>query len=61
MTPTRQMLFDSMNQCVRMGRKHQKTDVERAMKELAKLAVLSDTLKMVTEFENKLVGDMDID
>ena len=50
-----------MNACLKAGRRYQTSDPHRAMDELEKVAVLSDILKLVTNFENKLVSDLDID
>ena len=50
-----------MNASLKAGRKYQTSDPPRAIDELEKLAVLSDILKLVTQFENKLVNDLDID
>jgi hypothetical protein len=61
MSPGRQVVLDAMSLCLKAGRRHQTDDPHRAIKELEKLAVLSDILKSVTNFEMKLVSDMDVD
>ena len=61
MSHSRQTLFNYMNASLKAGRKYQTSDPPRAIDELEKLAVLSDILKLVTQFENKLVNDLDID
>ena len=61
MSRSRKALFDYMNACLKAGRRYQTSDPHRAMDELEKVAVLSDILKLVTNFENKLVSDLDID
>lgn len=55
------MLFDAINVSIKIGRKYQHTDPQRAMDEIDKLALLSDILKTVTSFENKLVTELDVD
>ena len=57
----RQFLFNAMNKCVKAGRLNQHTDPSRAMEELEKLAVFHDVLKSVTNFESKLLSDLDVD
>lgn len=57
----RDFLFAAMNKCVRAGRFHQHTDPSRAMEELEKLCVFHDVLKSVTNFESKLLSDLDVD
>lgn len=57
----RQFLFNAMNKCIKEGRFHQHADPSRAMEELEKLAVFHDVLKSVTNFESKLLSDLDVD
>ena len=57
----RQFLFDIMNVCVKKGRKYQHIDPKKSMKEIEKLAILSEVLESVRNFESKLLSDMDID
>jgi hypothetical protein len=61
LTANRQAVFDMMNKCVKAGRQHQYTNPDRAVEELEKLKILHDVLKSVTNFEAKLVSDLDID
>ncbi len=60
-SPNRQFLFDAMNKAIKAGRFHQNADPSRAMEELEKLAVFHDVLKSVTNFESKLLSDLDVD
>ena len=57
----RQFLFDIMNACVKKGRKYQHIDSEKSMQEIEKLAILSEVLESVRNFESKLLSDVDID
>lgn len=57
----RQFLFDIMNVCVKKGRKYQHIDPNKSMQEIEKLAVLSEVLESVRNFESKLLSDVDID
>lgn len=56
-----QRLFASMNACVKKGRKYQHVDPKIARLEIEKLAILSEVLESVTNFESKLLSDVDID
>ncbi len=57
----RQFLFDVMNKCVKAGRFHQNTEPNRAIEELEKLALYHDILTSLTNFETKLLSDLDVD
>jgi len=57
----RQLLFDIMNACVKKGRKYQHVDPKIATLEIEKLAILSEILESVRNFESKLLSDVDID
>jgi hypothetical protein len=57
----RQFLFASMNACVKEGRKYQHVDPKKSMLEIEKLAILSEILESVRNFESKLLSDMDVD
>lgn len=57
----RQFLFNAINKCVKSGRFNQHADPQRAIEELEKLAVFHDVLKSVTNFETKLLNDLDVD
>ena len=61
MSANRQFLFNAMNKCVKSGRFHQHTDPQRAIDELEKLCALHYVLKAVTNFETKLLSDLDVD
>ena len=56
-----QRLFASMNVCVKKGRAYQHVDPEKSMQEIEKLAILSEVLESVRNFESKLLSDVDID
>lgn len=56
-----QRLFSSMNVCVKNGRKYQHIDPDKSMQEIEKLAILSEVLASVRNFESKLLSDVDID
>ena len=56
-----QVIFNSMNVCVKKGRAYQHVDPDRSMQEIEKLAILSEVLESVRNFESKLLSDMDID
>jgi hypothetical protein len=56
-----QNLFASMNICVNKGRAYQHIDPEKSMQEIEKLAIISEVLASVRNFESKLLSDMDID
>jgi hypothetical protein len=56
-----QVIFNSMNVCVKKGRAYQHVDPDRSMQEIEKLAILSEVLASVRNFESKLLSDMDID
>jgi hypothetical protein len=56
-----QFLFDTMNVCVKKGRKYQHIDPKISSLEIEKLAILSEVLESVRNFESKLLSDMDID
>jgi hypothetical protein len=56
-----QVIFNSMNACVKKGRAYQHVDPEKTVQELEKLAILSEVLESVRNFESKLLSDMDID
>ena len=56
-----QRLFASMNACVKKGRKYQHIDPKIATLEIEKLAILSEILESVRNFESKLLSDVDID
>jgi hypothetical protein len=57
----RQFLFDIMNACVKKGRKYQHVDPKISALEIEKLAILSEVLESVSNFESKLLSDVDID
>lgn len=57
----RQFLFDAMNVCVKKGRMYQRSDPPRAVEELEKLAHFHSILNSVTNFESKLLSELDID
>jgi hypothetical protein len=57
----RQFLFNSMNACVKKGRTYQHIDPEKTVQELEKLGILSEVLQSVTNFETKLLSDLDVD
>ena len=57
----RQFLFDSMNACVKKGRRYQHVDPEKSMQEIEKLSILSEVLESVRNFESKLLNDLDVD
>jgi len=57
----RQFLFDIMNVCVKKGRTYQHIDPKKSMHEIEKLAILSEVLESVRNFESKLLSDVDID
>ncbi len=57
----REILFNAMNKCIASGRFHQHADPKRAIEELEKLAIYYDILKSVTNFETKLLSDLDVD
>ena len=57
----RQFLFDIMNACVKKGRKYQHVDPKISALEIDKLAILSEVLESVSNFESKLLSDVDID
>ena len=57
----RQFLFNSMNSCVKLGRAYQHIDPDRSMMEIEKLGILHEVLQSVTNFETKLLSDMDVD
>jgi hypothetical protein len=56
-----QLLFASMNACVKNGRKYQHIDPKISALEIEKLAILSEILESVRNFESKLLSDMEID
>ena len=56
-----QRIFSSMNACVKKGRKYQHIYPKIARLEIEKLAILSEVLESVRNFESKLLSDMDID
>ena len=60
-TANRQMLFTAINSCVKEGRAHQHTNPDRTVQELEKLALLSDILESVINFEMKLLENLDVD
>jgi len=57
----RKFLFDSMNACVKKGRKYQHIDPEKSMQEIEKLSILREVLESVRNFESKLLSDLEID
>jgi hypothetical protein len=57
----REILFKAMNKCIESGRFHQHADPKRAIEELEKLAIYHDILKSVTNFESKLLSELDVD
>jgi len=61
MSANRQFLFNAMNKSVKAGWFHQHTNPDRALEELEKLCVFYDVLKSVTNFETKLLSDLDVD
>ena len=61
MSPGREMIVNAMEICLKAGRQYQTSDPHRAIEELGKLAVLSTHLRSLTNFEKKLVSDMDVD
>jgi len=50
-----------MNACVKKGRTYQHIDPEKTVQELEKLGILSEVLQSVTNFETKLLSDLDVD
>jgi hypothetical protein len=56
-----QLIFDSMNSCVKKGRAYQHVDPDKTMQELEKLGILSEILGSLRNFESKLLSDMDVD
>jgi hypothetical protein len=56
-----QLLFASMNACVKNGRKYQHINPAKSMLEIEKLAILSDVLESVRNFESKLLSDLEVD
>lgn len=61
MTPSRKIVFDAMNKCIKNGRYYQKIDPSRSMEEIEKLKIIHEIFETVTIFENKLVTDLDVD
>ena len=56
-----QFIFNSMNVCVKKGRAYQYIDPKISALEIEKLAILSEVLESVRNFESKLLSDMDVD
>ena len=56
-----QRLFSSMDACVKKGSKYQHIYPKIASLEIEKLAILSEVLESVRNFESKLLSDMEID
>ena len=61
MSANREFLLNSMTACVKKGRAYQHIDPEKSMQEIEKLAILSEVLKSVSNFESKLLSDMEVD
>ena len=52
---------NTMKTCIQIGRQFKLTDPDRAMQEIEKLGILYEVLQSVTNFENQLVSDLDVD
>lgn len=50
-----------MNSCVKKGRVYQYANPEKAWEEIEKLGLLKEILESVTNFETKLLSDLDVD
>lgn len=61
MFPNSQTVFDLMNSCVKKGRVYQHTNPEKSWEEIQKLGLLKDVLESVSNFETKLLSDLDVD
>ena len=61
MSVNRDFICDSMKKCIQIGRQYKLTNPDRAMDEIEKLGILHEVLHTVTNFENQLVTDLDVD
>ena len=50
-----------MKMCIQTGHQYKLTHPDRAMQEIEKLEILHEVLQSVTNFENQLVTDLDVD
>jgi hypothetical protein len=61
MSANRKFIIESMLTCVKNGRVFQYSDPEKTVAELEKLDILANILKSVSNFESKLLSDLDVD
>jgi len=61
MSVNRDFICDSMKMCIQTGHQYKLTNPDRAMQEIEKLEILHEVLQSVTNFENQLVSDLDVD
>jgi hypothetical protein len=61
MSSNSRAVFALMNSCVKKGRVYQYTNPEKAWEEIEKLGLLKEILESVTNFETKLLSDLDVD
>jgi hypothetical protein len=54
-------ILEYMQWCLNMGRKYQHTDPDKSFAEIEKINILRDVLKSLTNFESKLVSELDVD
>ena len=54
-------IVNAMSICVKNGRDFQYIDPNLSMIEIEKLAILSEVLASVRNFESKLLSDLDVD
>jgi hypothetical protein len=52
---------NTMKTCIEIGRQYKLTDPDRSIQEIEKLGILYEVLQSVTNFENQLVTDLDVD
>jgi hypothetical protein len=61
MSVNRDFIFHTMKLCIQTGHQYKLTHPDRAIIEIEKLEILHEVLQSVTNFENQLVTDLDVD